>query len=86
MKDVTEFVLFNYFSRGKLKDKLKSRKRHNISRALINCYCMSLKNFLLRLSAYIDPIFIEQIYNEYLPKRDFNLGQVEIIRKKRLTE
>ena len=81
MKDVTEFVSFNYFSRERLEDKLESQKRRDIFRDLINCYCMSLKNLSLHLSANIDPIFIERIYNEYLPKRDFNLRQIEIIRK-----
>ena len=82
LKDVTEFVSFNYFSRERLEDKLKSQKCRDIFRALVNCYCMLLKKLLLHLSANIDPIFIERIYHEYLPKRDFNLRQIEIIRKK----
>ena len=76
-------ILFHsiIFSREVLDNKLNVQKQRDIRRALINCYCRSLKKLIGYLNAYIELSYNEQIYNNYLAKEDYNSRQIQIIRK-----
>ena len=80
-KDVTDFVVFNCFSRQRLEKKLNKDSRDDVHRTLINCYCMSLKKLIRYLNVNIDPLIIEKIFNDYIPRKDYDSRQITIIKK-----
>ena len=78
LKSITDFIIFNYYSRERLEKKLAKEDHDGVRQSILNIYYLALKKLKFNLNCQIKPDCASNLFFLLLISERYNKDQINI--------